>query len=163
MTSEPRTARRVRLLAVGILVATFVAGGLTGVAYERVLIARDPAPPMPRMDGPRAPGSPPNIFSTGGPMADRLNLSEDQIQRIEAILEEDRFKAQETFQRMEPLLRARVDSTRQAIVSVLTAQQREEFQRFEQERRERLRGRPRDGPRGGRGGGPGGPRGGGGR
>lgn len=139
--------RRTRLAAVAILLATFVAGGLAGMAFERTR-AGDPAPRPGRGGGP---GPPAGVFAPGSPLVERLDLSPEQRERVEAILREDRQKARAAMQEMQPRLRARFDSTQAAVREVLTPAQREEFDRIQAERRERLRerfGRPRGRGRG---------------
>ncbi len=138
MNDSRRSMLRMRLLALAVLLAAFAAGGITGVAYERTVSAGEAGPPPPRHGGRRGP--PPNIFAAGGPLADRLDLSPEQSRRIQEIVNADRVKAQATFEEIEPLLRARFDSTQTAIEAVLTEEQRAEFRRLQQERRTRLRG-----------------------
>ena len=151
MNAERAPARRVRLLAFAALLVTFFVGALAGLAYERVLNAREPVPGTMR-DRP-AFDRRPMIFAPGGRMAEQLDLTPVQQDRINRILEEDRAKAGAVFEEMEPRLRARYDSTNAAIRAVLTPEQQREFERLQVERRIRMQERF-----GGRRPGPGGPR-----
>jgi hypothetical protein len=153
---------RMRLLAILTLLVVFVAGGLVGAALEhgRHDSRRDRLPRVERR------GGPPPLFAEGSPVAERLNLTEAQRDSIEKITTRDRVRADSVFRETRRRMRSRFDSTMMAVDSVLTPQQRAEWQKIRQEimERERREGRGRRGP-GGRGGpndlgapgGPGGP------
>lgn len=143
---------RMRILAVLTLLVVFVAGGLVGAAVER---GRDPGRPgnrPPRGDMRR--GGPPPMFAEGSPLAERLQLTPAQRDTIETLTTRDRVRADSVFREMRMGMRARFDSTLMAVESVLTPEQRAEWQKVRQEWQERER-RGRRG-RGGEGrGGPG--------
>ena len=91
-----------------------------------------------------------------------LDLSEEQRQEIQAILEESRRAGAELRQRMRPEVEGLMRSTREAIEEVLTPEQREKFEQMRRlDRRpiERLFLGPMDGQHGPRSGPQGGPRG----
>lgn len=137
MTSDQRPVRRTRLLAVALLLATFAAGVLVGMASQQALSANEPASGEERRD--RSRGH--SLFGPEGRLTQRLGLTEAQRERIELILAADREKADSIFDEMKPRLRARYDSTTSAIRGVMTPEQQAEFDRYRQERRERHRNR----------------------
>jgi Spy/CpxP family protein refolding chaperone len=134
MSGDGSRTRRMRLLAIATLLATFLAGAVVGTAVER---ARGDDAPRERAGMERGPrrGPGPQIFAAGGEMGDRLGLTAQQRDSIQRILERDRAKADTLFREMRPRLRARFDSTRSAIEAVLTPEQREEFRRIRREQR----------------------------
>jgi Spy/CpxP family protein refolding chaperone len=126
--------RRARLLGMFLLVSTFLAGALSGAAFDRLLAAREPAPAMRKAVEPSprpAPVRPPqDIF-------DQIGVTADQRAQIDEILERRRIESDalgKTFQAM-------VDSTRAEIRAVLTDEQRAEYERLRAERRAQMRGR----------------------
>ena len=148
MTDYAASSRtRSRLLALGLLLLAFVAGALGGVAADRVLARGDPA--AQRGVGPPGPGGPGGaggaIFPRGLPLARQLDLTPEQRDRIEAIMREERSKADSVLRAVRPVLQARYDSANAAIRAVLTPEQRQRFDRFREGRRERMR--PRRMPR----------------
>jgi hypothetical protein len=131
-----RRARRAgwaSALAAAVLLATFVAGGLIGGAVIRILDAGEPAPVQPTAPG-RA-----LVFSGEGPLSERLDLTPEQRVEVERILLVNRRKAALLMRDMQPLLRARYDSTVVAIEAVLTPEQRSEFEQMRREERVRIR------------------------
>lgn len=139
MTADSR--RRTRLLAMLVLFTTFAAGALVGLASEQVLDANEPE----RVETRRGRGPHRNPFARQGMLAERLQLTEEQRAEIESILAADRAKTDSMFREIRPRLRARYDSTTSRIREVLTVEQQEEFDRYRQERRERVRRRYRPG------------------
>jgi hypothetical protein len=121
------------MMAFGVLLATFVAGGLAGGAVVRMLSAGE-APPLEETRPTRTP-----VFAGEGPLSDRLDLTAQQRQQIEQILIENRQMAAQLLREMQPRLRARYDSTIVAIDAVLTPDQRVEFRRMRSEERDRIR------------------------
>ena len=135
MNGDASRTRRLRWLALASLLGTFLAGALVGAAVDRARGGHRWPPPPPGAEG-RGPGrGGPDIFEAGGPLDERLNLTPQQRDTINRIVERDRHKADSLFREMRPRLRARFDSTRAAVDAVLTPQQREEFRRFREERR----------------------------
>jgi Spy/CpxP family protein refolding chaperone len=120
-------------VALAVLLATFVAGGLIGGAVVRILDAGEPAPVQ---EPPTGRGL---VFSGEGPLSDRLDLTPQQRLEIERIVLENRRKAAMLMRDMQPVLRARYDSTVVAIEAVLTPEQRAEFQQIRSEERDRIR------------------------
>jgi Spy/CpxP family protein refolding chaperone len=139
-----------RWTALGLLLLAFVAGALGGIAADR-LLGTDASEtggrlPLPAGSG-RAGAGPGAIFPAGVQLARELELTAEQRERIQAILSEERAKADSVMRAVRPLLRARYDSSLQAVRAVLTPEQRERFDRLREERRDRVRGRrPRGGP-----------------
>jgi hypothetical protein len=145
---------RMRILAVLTLLVVFVAGGLVGAAVER---GRDHGPRGDRPPRGGGRGGPPPMFAEGSPLAERLQLTPAQRDTIEKLTTRDRARADSIFREMRMGMRARFDSTLMAVDSVLTPQQRAEWQTIRQEwqQQERER-RGRRGRGGGEGrGGPG--------
>jgi len=110
MTNEPR---RTRLLASGLLVLTFVVGGLAGAATERVLRGREPEqPPVTAADttehnrpergrsrGPRSILLEPTVL-------DQLKVTDKQRKKILALLADRDSAAQQLWREMEPRMNA---------------------------------------------------------
>lgn len=131
------TPARLRLMTVLTLLATFAAGALVGAAITRA--ADDDRIPRrhARMGREGRPPGPPPIFAEGSPVAERLGLSAAQRDSITRIVRRDRAKADSLYRQMRPRLRARYDSTTQAIEAVLTPEQRTEWRRMRERWRER--------------------------
>ena len=117
MTDGLESLGRVRLQGIALLLVAFVAGGLAGAAMEH----RRPAPPPPMgPPGPLEPGRLP-------PGLERLDLSAAQRSRIMAILDQARPRTDSIFQEAMPKVRAIMDGVRDSIRTVLTEEQRKEF------------------------------------
>ncbi len=132
--------RRTRLATAGILLLVFVSGLLVGLALERTLFAetvtadeRDPD----RRDRRR------------GLIVERVDLEPPQRESVDSIIRDfrDRYRSiqGEMRERYEPRTRALVDSTRSAIMEVLTPEQAARYDSLlaeadrEREARERRR------------------------
>jgi Spy/CpxP family protein refolding chaperone len=136
MTGGVESLGRIRLQGILLLAATFLAGGAAGVAGGRIWGAQRAG---------EVPPPPPRLRPVGPPPAyERLGLSDDQRARITAILERTRPRTDSVMREVMPRLRAITDSAEAEINTVLTAEQRERFERD----------RARFGPGGGRFGGP---------
>lgn len=143
---------RVRLQGLVLLLVMFVVGVLGGMALERVRMTR------------RAPRERAPIAGMRGgmpPMFAQLNLTREQHQRIETILQQSRPLTDSVLRSSLPRLRAIRDSVRLQIRAVLTPEQQERFDAMEPRWGDRGPGawdmmRPRE--RGRRGGPPEGPR-----
>jgi Spy/CpxP family protein refolding chaperone len=109
---------RIRAQGIVLLVVTFAAGVLVGLAGERFRAARN-APDLPspssELLGPWR--------DTLPPMFEQLDLTPDQQARILAIMEEGRPRTDRVLYQMLPRLRAVTDSIRSEIRSVLTSDQ----------------------------------------
>ena len=140
MSTGPTAPRRTRLLGIGLLVATYIAGAFSGAAFDRLLGAdpvnvtrstTEPAPkkhPDDRDHEPRDREA--DIF-------DRLGLTPEQRARVNEILEARKTHVDAFWNEAGPRLRAIVDSTRAEIREVLTPEQRAEYDRIREERRRR--------------------------
>lgn len=129
MTAQ-RPPRRARLLGIALLVATFAAGMLAGAAFDRTLVAREPAAaqePGWHCHGPHG--------SKTSMIVDRLDLTPAQRARVDAIMERRRAQADTFWKREGPRMRAIVDSTRAEVRAVLTPEQRAEYDRLREEHR----------------------------
>lgn len=150
--TERITGGRMRVLALVVLIVTFVAGALMGVAFERVLAA-DPPVRVERdaradRDGGKNRDDDRSPFAPDGPLDQRLDLSAEQHARIDSLLARQRERYDSIMHSMRPVLRATYDSTNAAIRSVLTPEQQTEFEAYRQERREHIKRRyDRDGRR----------------
>jgi Spy/CpxP family protein refolding chaperone len=134
---------RARWTAGGLLLLALVAGALGGAAADRLLGAgpapeRAEAPPRGARRGAGGRGA---IFPPGVQLARELDLTPEQRRQIQAILAEERAKADSVMRAVRPILQARYDSSTQAVREVLTPEQRERFDRLREARRERLRAR----------------------
>jgi Spy/CpxP family protein refolding chaperone len=133
---------RIRAQGIALLVVVFAAGALVGAAGDRLLGER----PIPRRPFAMRLGEPGHL----PPPFERLGLTDEQRQRITAILDAARPLTDSILEETLPRLRAVTDSIRAEIRGVLTEEQRE---RFDREMPRILPGRPGFG----RGGGPGRP------
>jgi Spy/CpxP family protein refolding chaperone len=113
---------RVRAQGLVLLLVSFVVGILGGMALERVRMTRRPPRPPAERTAMRA-GMP--------PMFERLDLTPEQHQRIEAILEQSRPLTDSVLRSSLPRLRAIRDSVRLRIREVLTPEQQERFDEME--------------------------------
>ena len=110
---------RMRLLGVGLLAVTFIAGALSGAALDRVLNAEETARPDrggDRNDRRRA------------YIIDRVEMSDDQRSSIDAILEERSERMRAVWREVEPRMDAITDSARMEIMEVLTPEQRARYE-----------------------------------
>lgn len=128
----PDSPRQARLLGVALLFATFAIGGLAGAAAVRLSAAREPAAAAPAAEG-RTPREECRRTST----LDRVGLTPEQRERVNAVLERRRRETGAFWDEYGPILRAIVDSTRAEIRAVLTDEQRAEYDRLRAERRRR--------------------------
>ncbi|HEV2150284.1 MAG TPA: hypothetical protein VGR37_22990 [Longimicrobiaceae bacterium] len=127
----PRTPRRTRLLAIGVLAATFATGMLAGTAVDQALAAREPAP-VPERESrcDRGPGG-----RKARAILDQLALTPEQRMRVDAIMERRRAQADAFWEREGPRMRSIVDSTRAEVRAVLTPEQRAEYDRIREQHR----------------------------
>lgn len=119
---------RSRLLGFGILVVTFLAGGLAGAAVDRVLAASEA--PVAESHGSRDGDGRRYVI-------DQIEMDPDQRSAIDAILEERAERMRAVWREVEPRMDAITDSVRRDIMSILTPAQRTEYDRKLEERRER--------------------------
>jgi Spy/CpxP family protein refolding chaperone len=131
---------RVRAQGIALVIVAFVAGGLGGMALERVRAAGDEPHMRPRVVRMHD-GLPPGFAD--------LELTADQRQRIHAIMEARRHTTDSVLEASLPRLRATFDSVREEIRAVLTPEQRERFDAMEPRMRHRPGGRRGPGSRGG--------------
>lgn len=119
--------RRSRLVGIGLLALTFAVGMLAGAASTRVLNAREPA----RAQAEQPKPGPHYLF-------DELDLQPGQRAAIEGIMARRRVLMDSVWKEHGAPIRAAYDSTRAEIRTVLTPEQREEYDalraRREQER-----------------------------
>lgn len=112
-----------RAQALALLLLTFVVGVLGGMAIERLRMTRRP---------PRQPAAMLGMRGGGMPrMFEELDLTPDQRQRIEGILQQSRPLTDSVLQSSLPRLRAIRDSVRLQIRAVLTPEQQERFDAME--------------------------------
>jgi Spy/CpxP family protein refolding chaperone len=118
-------AGRLRLLGLGLLVVTFVAGALAGAAVDRVVNADQAERPGGRdhRDGSRR-----------SYVIDQVDMSADQRQEIDAILKRRAVRMRSVWHELSPRLDAITDSARLEIMQVLTPEQRAEYERRLSER-----------------------------
>jgi len=120
-----------RSLALVYVAGLFLFGILIGALGMHLYYAQ-------RFPGPRPGGGPPHQRGMGPFFVERLErdleLTPEQIGRIEEIVHESRIEFEGLRREMRPRLRDQMDRTTERIAEVLTPEQREKF--------ERLRGRP---------------------
>lgn len=120
MKNSVESLGRIRTQGIALLLATFVAGALAGMALERLRTRPEfPPPGQERGLGMMRP------FAPGGlpPMFEELNLTDEQRASISEIIERSRPRTDELLQSMLPRLRAVTDSVREEIRAVLTPEQ----------------------------------------
>lgn len=130
---------RSKLIGLAMLVAVFVAGGLGGAAFSRVLEAGEPARAA---AGNCERGGPGGGRGRGGPstlLLQQVDLTADQRARIEAIMERGHQRIDAFWDTDGKRLRGIVDSTRAEIRAQLTPAQRAEYDRLVAEHRARKR------------------------
>lgn len=142
MSAAP--ASRLRLVGAGILIATFVAGGLAGAALQQFVLADEPPAREARHDGNRD-----RDRRSRPPIWEGLGVTPEQQVRIDAVLEKRNQQVRVLWSEHEPRLRAVYDSTRAEIHSILTPEQRQELERRREERRRRDREQDQQQSRGG--------------
>lgn len=123
-TRSPRGARALGML---VLAVAFAAGAVAATAVGRVLHA-DPAATSAESGGT-------SCDEKRGHLLDRLDLSTEQREEIDGILERRRAQADRFWSDAEPTLNAIMDSTRAEIREVLTPAQRDEYDRLRRERK----------------------------
>jgi len=158
---DPRT--RDRLLAVALLLAVFMAGGLSALALQHTFrpdtlarpeFGRPPGGPgAGLLGGPGGPGRPGGL-GLAPAVAERLGLRDEQRERIEEILEDRRERSDSLLQSLRPQLEAELAATRDDIRNVLDEDQRVLFDRYVARNQDRLFRRLPPGGQGGAGGRP---------
>jgi Spy/CpxP family protein refolding chaperone len=128
-------AGRMRLLGFALIAATFLAGGMAGAAFDRVITTDTKG-------GAPAEGR--------GHVIDQVEMTPEQRATIDAILERRSERMQSAWAEISPRLEAITDSARAEIMEVLTPGQRAEYERRLEERiRERERKRAEEAARDG--------------
>jgi Spy/CpxP family protein refolding chaperone len=135
VTPDRGPLRRARLVAAAVLVAVFIAGGLVGAAYVRVVQHGGWRDRVQAMQGRH---HRPRLFSPEGEMGARLHLTPEQSARIQEIIRADSARTDSLLRSVRPVFRAHFDSTAAAIRGVLTPEQRAEFDRYRTERRREM-------------------------
>jgi Spy/CpxP family protein refolding chaperone len=69
----------------------------------------------------------------------RLDLTDDQQRQVDAILADSHRETMAIWQEVRPRVAAIIERAQNRIALILTPRQREEFERYRQERAERLR------------------------
>jgi Spy/CpxP family protein refolding chaperone len=126
------TARRARITGIIMLAVIFAVGALSGAATMRVVNGED-APKLKRVQ----PEPRPNLL-------DRLDLTPEQRQEAEQILERRRAEMEAFWEEHRPALRAITDSARAELRAILTPEQVEIERRFMEERRAHMERRDRE-------------------
>lgn len=120
---------RSRWIAIAVMSATFLAGGMLGFAMPRLFgkepLAAQPAEPRAPHDERRDRHS---IF-------DELDLTAAQQARRDSIFEKRRQQMEKFWSEHGPEMRAIVDSTRAEIDRMLTPEQRAKLEQFREKRR----------------------------
>jgi Spy/CpxP family protein refolding chaperone len=133
--AAPPQAGRTRLLGAALLVAAFSTGALVGAAGDRLLArddGRDRRGPRFAFGSAHRPGG--HVVEKRVLLFEPLDLSEEQRERIEDVLERGRGQLEESWRRIRPELGALVDSTHDEIRALLTPEQQRLFDRFREDR-----------------------------
>lgn len=124
--TDPRPARKAPggpLLAVLVLVIAVLAGGIAGVAADRLILL----PQMHRgpWHGPGGPhGGPPRDREFRDRFAREVGLTPDQKTRIDSIMDQQGRELRAVRGQVQPQLDSIITRTRRALDSVLTPEQR---------------------------------------
>jgi Spy/CpxP family protein refolding chaperone len=131
-------ATRTRMIAALVLALAAGAGFATGLATDRVLLARGVEAPPPATDPPPAEGirillRGADTIPEGGPrrirmmlpaqMGEDLELTPEQQRTIERIVREEQAALRELTEQFQPALRAVIERSRERIEEVLTEEQ----------------------------------------
>src|SRR6185369_15345791 len=147
MTNEPR---RTRLLASGLLVLTFVAGGLVGAASDRLLGAREPDQPTQRTGEhrpDRGRGRGPRSILLEPTVLDQLGVNDEQRKTILGLLAQRDTAFQKIWAEMqprmdavwanfEPRFRTMLDASKKEVRQQLTPEQQVKLDSMIQERKD---------------------------
>lgn len=131
---------RTRLLGVGLLVATFLAGGIGGAAVERrTSVVSVPAAAPAEVRGQGTGQDEGRQENRRTRLIDQVDLTPEQRAVIDSILHEGRENVDAYWKQWEPGYRALVDSTRAMVRAVMTPEQLTEYDRLRAEHRARAR------------------------
>lgn len=116
---------------VGVFLVGVTIGALGMHVYDE-----NTAEPWRRPDGPRG-GPPPHgrMHRFFEHLATRLELSPEQLEQVETILEESRSEAEALREEMAPRVRAHMEATSERIRQVLDPEQRAGFEKMMQRQR----------------------------
>ncbi len=128
MSAERANSRR--MVGLGLLLAVFVAGILAGAAIDRFIASPDHGRRAERRDDDRR-----------RYVIDQVDLTAEQRQEIDAILDRRATRMRALWQEASPRLDAITDSARVEIMDVLTPEQRAEYTRRLQAREAAARAR----------------------
>jgi Spy/CpxP family protein refolding chaperone len=135
-----------RFVAVGVAIALVLCGVIVGALGTYLILEgrghreeRWGPPPSPHPPGPL-----PGPFTRE--MEDRLGLSRDQLDKIHAILDDSRDKADAMRRELRPRLEAHLEETRTKIAGVLDPEQRKKFEAMVEENKARADRFMLDGP-----------------
>jgi len=138
-------AGRLKLLAVAVLALTFVAGGGVGAlvyrqSHDRDIEARRAAAERRQPECPERRTEADERMRALRPYRD-LGLSEDQANRIWAVVESSRQRMDSVWQSARPLMDANLELTRASVRAILTDEQRAQLdaRRAERVKRDSLR------------------------
>lgn len=120
MNAHLESLGRLRLQGILLLASVFLIGALAGMAFERARRAR-PEPPPPAHHGQALP---PRLL-------EELQLTQDQSDRVHAILEAHRPHTDAVLDEFLPRLRAVADSIRDQVRAVLTPVQQAALDRWQ--------------------------------
>jgi Spy/CpxP family protein refolding chaperone len=111
-----RTTTRTAILAFVVILATFAAGVLAGVAIDRRM-HRNPPPPF-------------MVEAMLHRLDRRLDLTDQQRDTIEQIIQRRHARMSRLFAHVRPQMDAEIAATNAEIERVLTPEQREKFQKM---------------------------------
>jgi Spy/CpxP family protein refolding chaperone len=149
------SGNRLRLIGAGLLVATFLAGTVAGMAARQTLFADEP-PQGQQLERPR----PPDARRGDGPRRDPyegLGLTAEQRSQLDDVFARRRIQIQAFWKEHGSLMEAIRDSARAEVDRIFTPEQRailderRELRRAKEREREQQQGRdgPHDGQRSG--------------
>ncbi|MGD8700755.1 MAG: hypothetical protein PVJ43_15770 [Gemmatimonadales bacterium] len=137
MKNSVESLGRIRAQGITLLVVTFVAGALAGMAFERI---RAPQPTFPAGGEPGLGMMRPFGPDRLPPMFEELDLTAEQQAQIRDIIELSKPRTEELLDSMLPRLRAVTDSVRDEIHAVLTPEQAVKLDSLMADMRGRFRG-----------------------
>ncbi len=132
---------KAKLKTVGVLVAVFLLGGVSGGAIMRACVHRDLSEQL--VVEPTDARRKLRLRA----MVRRLDLSPEQRTEIEEILQRRREERRQIQKSIKPDLNAWQREVKQEIAAVLTPEQRAKYARYEKQRQERKKRKHRKRPR----------------
>jgi len=118
------TGKVARFLGVALLGITFIAGALSGAAFDRIISGPEPLiRPTAQRDSTASSSRRPSRGPSSEDLFDRIGVTDEQRAAIDEILQRRAEETKALWSEFGPQLEAIVDSTREEIRTLLTEEQ----------------------------------------